>query len=266
MHIHAYDADLNPVLEHPSITNDDLDPLHTFIKRKPLSEWLSIDPAYKQHCPNHRQYTGAICREIRAYGGNSIINVFFRSDGAPAYKPVVCEVAKAVKAPFNRSSPVDRIERSILETLTPKVWIKMSKEEQRAILEQIGRPNLACLKGGSVIACQYILRAGGFASYQLMLRVANAIAWAAVGHGLPFAVNAALAKTMSYGLGPPAWAVSTLLTLYQIADRSNKVIIPSVVHIAGLRLKQSLVHCTNCDADVAEGSAFCSECGTRLQS
>ena len=142
----------------------------------------------------------------------------------------------------------------------------MSEEERRELLDQIRRPNLASLKGGSVVACQYVLRAGGFASYQLMLRVANAIAWATVGHGLSLVANATLAKTMSYALGPPAWAASTLLTLYQISGPSYKVIIPSVVHIAGLRLKQSLVHCPKCKAEVTEDSAFCSECGTGLQS
>ena len=265
MNTMAYDMTLNGVLEHPSVTNDDLDFLHVLIMRK-LSQGLSTEVAYMRHAGDHRRYSDLIAKEIRAFGGNTMANLLLRGGEGPSYHEIVCEVAKALKAPFNRRSAVNRIERSILETVCTKAWEQMSEEERRELLDQIRSPNLTSLKGGSIVACQYILRAGGFASYQLMLRVANKIAWAAVGRGLPLAVNATLAKSMSVAIGPVAWAASTLLTLHQIAGPSYKVIIPSVIHVAGLRIKQSLVRCPKCEAEVTQGSAFCSECGAELQS
>ena len=265
MNTPAFDASLNCVVEDPTVTNDDLELFHALIMSK-LSQRLSTEVAYMQHAPDHRKYADLIAKEIRAFGGNTLSNVLLRAGEGPSYHDIVCDVAKAVRAPFNRRSPVDRIERSILETVCAKGWEQMSEEERRELLDRVRRPNLASLKGGSVVACQYILRVGGFASYQLMLRVANGIAWAAVGHGLPLAVNAGLAKAMSVGIGPAAWAASTLLTLHQIAGPSYKVIIPSVIHVGALRLRQSLVRCPKCKAEVTEDSAFCSECGTGLQS
>ena len=256
----AYDATLNPVLERAKIP--ELAPLVGLIMPK-VSETLSLEDAYKRHFPRHTEYPDLIAAEIRRFGGNTFANL--ARGGGPAYHKIACDVAKVLKAPFNSKRTIEEIETSILATVCERAWEKMSEEERREVLDQIGRPNLAFVKGGSVMACQAILRAGGFATYQLMLIVVNAIVTAAAGRGLPFVINWLAAKWLSVAIGPVGWAASTLLTLNQFAGPSYKVIIPSVIHVAGLRLQQSLVHCPNCDAVVADASAFCPECGAEVK-
>ena len=129
-------------------------------------------------------------------------------------------MAKAIKAPFNRSLPIDEIEASILATILSKAFDTMSDEEKMAVLDQVGKPNRSALAGGSVMAFQAIIKAGGFASYMLMLIVVNGVVnktiGRVIGQGLPLVVNATLSRMMGIATGPVGWLLTSLLTLMQI--------------------------------------------------
>lgn len=259
----AFDPNLNPVIDAAS--NEELDVLHALIKTK-LSETLSIQEAYKEHYPDHQKYADLIAKEIRDFGGNSVANIV-RGEG-PAYHDVVCDVAKAIKAPFNKALPIDEIEASILATILSKAFEKMSGDEKKAVLDQVGKPNRSALAGGSVMAFQAIFKAGGFASYALMLSVVNGVVnktiGRVIGQGLPLVANATLSRVMGIATGPVGWALTSLMTLHQIAGPSYRVTIPSVVYVAMLRKSQSVVRCHGCDAVVDDTFAFCPECGAKV--
>ena len=254
-----HDAHLNPVLDRA--TNDELDVLHALIKAK-RSETLSIEDAYRRHYPDHRKYADLIAKEIRDFGGNSIANVF-RGKGPP-YREIVCDVAKAIEAPFSRVDAIDEIENSVLATIFSKAFEKMSEAEKLALLDEIGKPNLDAFKGGSALAFLAIFKAGGFASYKLMLIVVNGVVKGVIGRGLPLVANAALARVMGIATGPVGWALTSLLTLNQIAGPSYKVTIPSVAYVAMLRKAQGTLRCTKCEAVVDGGFRFCPACGETI--
>lgn len=259
----VHDADINPILEQA--TNEELEILVDILKTK-LSETLSIEDAYKRHYPDHRMYADLIAKELRDFGGNSIANVF-RGEGPP-YREIVCDVAKAIKAPFNRDADVERIEAAVLATILSKAFEKMSEEERETLLQQVGRSNRSALAGGSAAAFLAIFNAGGFASYKLMLIVVNAVVKAAIGRGLPLVANAALARVMGIATGPVGWALTTLITLIQIAGPSYKVTIPSVAYVAMLRMMQATqdqLACTECGALVDGRFRFCPECGHEIE-
>lgn len=258
-----YDADLNPVLG--KATNEQLEILVDILKTK-LSETLSITDAYKRYYPNHQKYADLIAKEFRDFGGNSIANVF-RAEGPP-YREIVCDVAKAIKAPFNRESDVDHIESAILATILSKAFEKMSDEEREALLKQVGRSNRSALAGGSAAAFLAVFKAGGFASYKLMLIVVNAVVKGAIGRGLPLVANAALARAMGIATGPVGWALTTLITLIQIAGPSYKITIPGVAYVAMLRMMQTTqdrLACAKCGAPVDGDFRFCPECGHEIE-
>ncbi|MDE0038098.1 MAG: hypothetical protein OXU77_11165 [Gammaproteobacteria bacterium] len=254
-----YDEELNPVLEKAS--REELSVLHDILMGK-LSETLSIEDAYKAHYPDHEKYPDLIAKEIRDFGGNSIANVF-RGEGPP-YREIVWDVAKAIKAPFRRESPVEEIEASILATILSKAFERMSDDEKEVLLEQIGRPDRSAVAPGSVQVFLAIFKAGGFGSYRLMLIVVNAVVKGVIGRGLPLAANAALARAMGVVTGPVGWAVTTMLTVIRIAGPSYKVTIPSVAYVAMLRKMQDTLHC-GCGAVISIGFRFCPECGEEIR-
>lgn len=256
------DNDLNPVLSQA--TAPELAPLHDLVMSKPYSEMLTITGAYRCHYPDHAQYADEIASEIRCFGGNTFANLA-RGGHGPSYREVVRDVAAALNVRCHKARPVKDMEEAILIAVCERAFESMTPEERIALLSEFGRPNLSALKGGSVMALQAILRAGGFASYQLMLIVANALVKAAIGRGLPVVVNWLAAKGLSIAIGPIGWAASVLATLNQLAGPSHKVIIPSVIHIAGLRLQQELRECPNCSALLPGSFAFCPECGSKAE-
>ncbi|MDE0450582.1 MAG: hypothetical protein OXI90_02300 [Gammaproteobacteria bacterium] len=256
-----YDSSLNPVLSRAN--THELAPLHDLVMSKPFSEMLSITESYLRHKSDHAQYANEIASEIRRFGGNTFANLA-RGGRGPSYHEIVCDVATALKVPFNKARPVEDIEEAILTTVCEKAFESMTPEERLELLGKIGKPNLSFLKGGSVMALQAILRAGGFRSYQLMLIVANAVVTTAIGRGLPVVINWLAVKGLSIAIGPIGWAASVLTTLNQLAGPSHRVIIPSVIHVAGLRLQHKLRPCPNCSALVPDSFSFCNECGTRV--
>lgn len=261
-----YDSDLNPVLEKAAGNGESgrhqLGVLHDIVMTK-RSETLSIQDEYKRHYPDHTKYPHLIANEIRDFGGNSIANVF-RGSGPP-YFEIVCDVAKAIKAPYSRGDTIEDIEASIPATILCKAVNRMSEKDRGDLLDQIGRSNRAALSGASIGAFQAIFNAGGFASYKLMLIVVNAVVKGAIGRGLPLVANAALARTMGIVAGPVGWAVTSLLTAIQIAGPAYKVTIPSVAYIAMLRKAQQTLYCTKCDARVEDGFRFCPACGEEIR-
>jgi uncharacterized protein YaaW (UPF0174 family) len=253
----VFDKNLNPILEIAD--NDDLSTLVEYLKEK-FSEDLTLSDAYKKNSPNHVEYADLIGKEIRDMGGNSFANVF-RGEG-PSYKEIVCDVADKLKAPYNKNKSIEEVENSILETILSTALEKMTEDEKKELLEEMG--GKAGLSKGGITTATFItiFRAGGFYSYQLTVIIANQIARAVLGHGLKFTAGATLTRTMSILAGPIGWAISGLWMAIDFAGPAYKVTIPCVIHTAMLRKKLNSLNCNKCDATLPDTTMkFCPECG-----
>lgn len=255
-----FDKDLNPLLEGAS--NEDLEPIVGYLSKK-LSESLTGHGAYKRHNPDHSKYADLLAQEIRAFGGNSIVNKC-RGEG-PAYIDIVKDVANELKVNFHKENDIETIENSILEKIITKTFEKMSDEEKQTLADELGMKHGSVSGKGAVTTAMFIglFRAGGFKSYQMTLIIANQIAKMILGKGLTFATNAALTRTIAILAGPIGWAIAGIWTAVDLAGPSYKTTIPCVIHIAMLRKKYNGSYCNNCDAmNTDKNAKFCSECGT----
>lgn len=213
-------------------SNEELEVLVQLIVDKgKLSEMLSTDDTYEKHYPNHKCYVHLIKKELRELGGNSFMNII-RGEGA-SYREMLMDVCKNTKTPFNEKSSLERIEHALLEKILVDTWDKMSDAEKKELLQGCQHN---CDKGGLAAAAMIAMfRAGGFASYKLVLIIANGIAKAILGRGLPLIANAALAKYLAVFAGPIGWVLAGLWTLVDVSGPAYRVTIPAVVYIAALR-------------------------------
>jgi uncharacterized protein YaaW (UPF0174 family) len=259
-----YDPDLTKLLANAS--NDDLDPLVGYILNAELTELLSISDEYKLYKPNHTKYVDLIEKEIRLFGGNSFINLF-RGTG-PSYSEIVSDVADKLDVKYNKHFSVDEIESAILMAFVTKSFEKMTSEEKRVFLNEMGLGHgfTSLPLALPVVALQTAIKASGFVAYKLAVIVANGIAKQILGRGLSMAANAALTRSVAIFAGPIGWAVTAIWTMLDIAGPAYRVTIPCVAHIAMLRQQSFLAKCSQCNSLYTSGTLFCPNCGSKLPS
>ena len=258
----TFDLDLNPLLGIAS--NDELAPLVQYILKAEISESLTSHEDYKRHSPAHENYPDLIAHEIRAFGGNTLLNIF--RDGGPSYREVVRDVADKLDANYEKNDSTEVIELSILMKMAAKSWEKMSPEERTTLLDQLGVDHKSGIpKAFPLIAIQAAIRASGFYAYQLSVIIANAIARALLGRGLTIAANTTLTRAIGVLAGPIGWVITGIWTLLDLAGPAYRVTIPCVVHVAMLRQQHSLNFCPACGAGASSAAKFCGECGSPMK-
>ena len=227
-----------------------------------------------------------IGREIRAFGGNTLTNVYrdvrsslaFGSlldkvlpdvEAAISYDEVVKDVASHLKVPFDKNEDVLVVESGILRKILRDSFERMSPDERAVVLKELNVADLGMLAPAASAALIAAGRAGGFATYKLALVVANAVSKALLGRGLPFVVNAAATRTIGLVLGPIGMVVTGLWTLADMASPAYRVTVPCVVQIAYMRQKaiveSSSTACTVCGARNDRAARFCNECGEAIK-
>jgi uncharacterized protein YaaW (UPF0174 family) len=255
----TFDADLNPLLEISS--SDDLAPLVEYIL-KASSQSLSDNDAYKKYNPNHALYADLVAEEIRLMGGNSMVN-FMRGSG-PSYHEIVCDVAEKLKAPFNKTQSIERIESSILSTMLAKALEDLNQEERKQLLNSLNIPSdlTGSLSTAAILA---LFKAGGIYSYYLTYYLANAIGYLVLGQGLSFAANLTTLRAASVITGPVGIAATAIWTTIDLAGPAYRVTAPCVIHIAMLRGKYNSSECPECRAICqSEDQKYCKVCGEDL--
>lgn len=257
-----FDLDLTPVISLAH--QEDLDPLVGYILKANLTEGLTKNEEYRRFAPDHEKYRGAIEHEIRAFGGNSFLNIF-RSSG-PSYREIVQDVADKFDVKYPKEASIDTLEELILLKIAGQAYEKMTSKERQEFLDTLGVGSLtsALPKSLPVAVIQAAIQASGASALNFTLIVANAVSRALLGHGLTFAANASLSRAFSLFAGPIGWVITGIWTLLDLAGPAYRVTIPCVVHIAMLRRKLAMKTCPKCGARYTGAQKFCSECGEKL--
>ncbi|WP_321894624.1 ubiquinol-cytochrome C chaperone family protein [Paraburkholderia heleia] len=264
-------ASLSDLLKAADV--EDLDVLTDYLTDKGEGRLMLDGDVCKRliRCKKNGEYDSSdrslIAKEIRAFGGNTLVNLF--RGGGVEYPELARDVAGHLKVPFSKTGPVVNVEMALLQKLFTDALDRMSPEERKKTLDELNIGDLAGMGPGAVAAAIAAGRLAGFAAYKMALIVANAIARAILGRGLPLVVNAALTRTMGVMLGPVGWVLTGVWTLADLASPAYRVTVPCVVQIAYMRQKAisatTTTTCPECHAINARSAKFCAECGTGLK-
>lgn len=260
-----FDGDLNPLLE--IATREDLQFLVDLLTGDPMNN-LATTEAYQRFSPDHPRYADLIAKELREFGGHSVVN-YFRNAG-PAYKEIVGDVATKLKVPFNPRRDIAEIEDNILEVVLEKTLNTLSDADKAALLQTLGEQNVSNLSGsvltGAVLTA---FRLGGFKSYMLAAWTANYMSQL-LGFSLSLGANAGLMKILGVLTGPIGIGLTALWTGYDLGGAAYRITVPAVVYIAMLRKKYTTPAatapapaklCGGCQAPLPAGAKFCPACG-----
>ncbi|MNR71778.1 hypothetical protein D3C71_24560 [compost metagenome] len=271
--------------------SEDLDILVDYITDKGEGR-IALDAAVCKRlvaCKEKGEYTiddrELISKEIRLFGGNTMANLYRdlrknvpfggvldtvlpESQSSLDYDEIVRDVADHLKVKVSKGDEVLVMEDAVLRKLFEQAFDKMSPEEKKQVLADLNIANLSMLKPMGTAALIAAGKLGGFHTYQLALIVANAVARAILGRGLPFVVNPLIVRAVSIALGPIAWVLTGLWTIADMASPAYRVTVPCVVQLAYMRQKALVAAytttCPKCSAPNSREAKFCSECGTAL--
>lgn len=229
------------------------------------SEDLTLQPEYIMYSPNHSKYWHLIAADYQYFGGNTIVSMI-RGKGV-LYEEILNDTCKDMKVNLPKDASVEIKEINLLMKTIESALEKMSESEKKEFLKDFNYNSTNFTKQAIMAAIQIAIRAGGFASYQLAVVVANAIAKQVLGHGLKLAANAGLVRAVGIVAGPIGWAITAAWTATDTAGPAKRVTIPATIYIASLRQaelnKQAFeLKCSNCNAPIVDSNAnFCPSCG-----
>jgi len=255
------------------VDNDSLDILVGIITKDKdgilrYSEDLTLQDEYKMHSPNHSKYWHLIAADYQYFGGNTIANMM-RGEGV-LYEEILSDTCKDMKVNLPKDASVETKENNLLMKTIEGALEKMSESEKEEFLKNFDYNSKNFKTEAIMAAIQIAIRAGGFASYQIAVIVANTIAKQVVGHGLKLASNVMLTRAIGIIAGPIGWAITGVLTAVDAAGPAKRVTIPATIYIASLRQaelnKQAFeLKCPNCGEPVLSNNAkFCSSCRESL--
>ncbi len=181
----------------------------------------------KEDYDNYYNYVEATINELLDYG-----SITFASQ--ETYNVVLKDVCDKMKVKYTSTEDMGE---ALLEKMVSSIFEKLNDDEKREFINNVFKNEEEkkgiFMKGGGILFAA-LFKAGGFASYQLSLIIANNIARMVLGRGLSLAANAALTRVLSFVSGPLALLMAAW-TVKEIAGPAYRVTVPAVVYIEALR-------------------------------
>jgi uncharacterized protein YaaW (UPF0174 family) len=224
------DPELLSVLE--SASDEDLEPILELLTGKGFG--FKVKDKWSA-----KKLRKKIEEELRRNGGNSFANAY-RGYG-PEWEEIVRDVADKLNVEYEQDDSTEEVERSVAVQVLERAVDNMSATQRSRLLQNLeaeGMPRNLPVGQGALAAALVGGRVAGFASYKILVIVANAVAKTLIGKGLTYATNAALTKLLSVALGPVGWALTAVWTAIDLAGPAARITVPSVVMIGVLRAQQ----------------------------
>ena len=199
-----------------------------------MTEMLTVKDVYKANYPDHHAYWQDIAEEIQLFGANTFAS-WGRGGQGVLYREVLTDVCDKEKVNYNKRSSVSTIEDNLCMKVLTDSMEKMSREELEEFCRELDLKPERYTPEAVTIALQTLIRLGKFRSYQIAVIVANSVAKALIGRGLPFVANHMLTRMMGIFAGPIGLLLSAGWSMVDIASPAYRVTRPAVIMVAGLR-------------------------------
>jgi small GTP-binding protein len=204
---------------------------------EPILDYLKNEGSIDWRHPDKERVSEKIMDEISLNGGHTISNLF-RGNKGIGYAEIVLDVANKLDVlGASEENTIEKNEELIILKMMSDSIENMTETERGELLDSLGIEYSDFNLGSSAtMVIQLLLKQyGGFAVYKFSLIVANMFARALLGHGLSFATNMAITRSIGAFLGPIGWIATGAWLIYDLGGPAYRKTIPVILHIAMLR-------------------------------
>lgn len=185
--------------------------------------------------PSDPAYWTYVAEQIQLYGGDTLINIFFRfGDGVP-YQEVLTDVCDKCKVKYDKKDIVADIEKKLVNKMFIDAWDKLNNDEKRAILSSAKipfTPNILGANGGIIVSS--MMFTGSQIGYFLMRDFIYSALIGIIG-------NAGLTFTISRAITIWAGPIGLLLSgIWTFSGPAYRITVPACLMVAMLRKQAGL--------------------------
>lgn len=206
--------------------------LEKYIHREGNVRWsqtLTDKDIYKMNYPSNMSIiVPELIKQLQLYGGNTIKNII-RGHGV-CYREILIKVAKAQKVNFNKSQPTELIETFLLQHILRTALEKMNPEDVLHFSNNIDKDvllnNLGLFNAGNPLFLKLTMIAVQQLAEKQGLKIAGG-----------YIARFMSSKWYVHLTGYVGWTISIAWSLFDSLGPAYRVMFPSVITIAYLRMK-----------------------------
>lgn len=204
-----------------------------------LSEQLTNSDAYINCYPEQmNKMTEEISEEFRKFGSNTV-KTLYRHGEADSYEKRLRRVCKRMKVKVDYGETVQEMEHQLLTNVCEEAASHLSDEELRDIADEAGIPHKNLKHQMLVYSIMMAIRHNSYLFARLVYYVTIRIANMLLGREIMMIGVNTLGRYLGMAAGPIGWALLTGWTISDIASPAYRVMIPAVIMIASMRLRQT---------------------------
>lgn len=204
-----------------------------------LGEQLTTTDAYISYYPERMSMMASeIGDELRKYGSNTI-KTLCRKGEADSYETIVRRICKKLNVKVSDSDDTKSMEFKLLTKICEKTTSELSDEELRSIADKAGIRHKSLNHQMLASAILFAMRRNTYLLTEVVYYIAERIASILLGRWLTMVGMYSVGRYLSMLAGPIGWTALAGWTLCDIASPAYRVIIPSVILVASMRLRQS---------------------------
>ena len=204
-----------------------------------MSEQLSNSDAFLRHYPE-RMYlmTTELSEELRKYGSNTL-KTLYRHGEADTYEAIVRRVCRKMDVEVSEYDSVPMMERQLMTEVCEQFTSHLSDDELHQIADEAGIVHKNLKRQALVYALMTAVRHNVVLLSRMVYYVITYMAELLLGRCATIVGIGTVGRYIGVATGPIGWALLAGWTLNDIASPAYRVIIPAVMMIASMRIRQT---------------------------
>ena len=204
-----------------------------------LSEELTNSDAYIRYYPNRiNLMVEELAGELRKYGSNTIKTLWHHGE-ADSYEKIVRRVCNKMDVEVSETDSVPIMERQLMFEWLNKMTEKMSDEDLHQIAEEAGIKAKNLNRHVLIYTLMFTMRHNVVLLSRIIYYIVTRIGMMLLGRNIMMMGFSTIGRYLGMATGPIGWAILAGWTLNDIASPACRVMIPAVMMIASMRIRQT---------------------------